>query len=309
MQPEKHSNTNILNNVVTTSGLTKYYGVIKAVENLTLSIPEKSVFGILGPNGSGKTTTLGMLLDVINPTSGSYSWFGKKPDKENRQKIGSILETPAFYPYLSALDNLKIVAEIKAIGYGNINEVLQITGLYDRRNTAFSTFSLGMKQRLALASALLCDPLVMILDEPTNGLDPRGIAEIRELIRDIAARGKTIILASHLLDEVQKVCTHFAVLNKGQLLHSGPVNETRLDEQRLEMAAENMTHLKEVLESFPGAIKMETTGDTITITLPGEVRIGNVSRFVFERGISVTHLVSLKKSLETQFLEILNEPA
>ncbi|MFO7370765.1 MAG: ATP-binding cassette domain-containing protein [Bacteroidales bacterium] len=298
-----------MNNVVTTSGLTKYYGVIKAVDNLTLSIPEKSVFGILGPNGSGKTTTLGMMLDVINPTSGSYSWFGKKPDKENRQKIGSILETPAFYPYLSALDNLKIVAEIKAIGYGNINEVLQITGLYDRRNTAFSTFSLGMKQRLALASALLCDPLVMILDEPTNGLDPRGIAEIRELIRDIAARGKTIILASHLLDEVQKVCTHFAVLNKGQLLHSGPVNETRLDEQHLEMAAENMTHLKEVLESFPGTIKMETTSDTITITLPGEVRIGDVSRFVFERGISVTHLVSLKKSLETQFLEILNEPA
>jgi ABC-2 type transport system ATP-binding protein len=309
MQPENHSNTNILNNVVTTSGLTKYYGVIKAVDNLSLSIPEKSVFGILGPNGSGKTTTLGMLLDVINPTSGSYSWFGKKPDKEIRQKIGSILETPAFYPYLSAVDNLKIVAEIKAIGYGNINEVLQITGLYDRRNTAFSTFSLGMKQRLALASALLCDPLVMILDEPTNGLDPRGIAEIRELIRDIAARGKTIILASHLLDEVQKVCTHFAVLNKGQLLHSGPVAETKLAEQRLELAAENMTNLKAVLESFPGTKKIETTGDTITLTLQGEVRIGDVSRFVFEHGIFITHLVSLKKSLETQFLEILNEPA
>ncbi|MBN1143768.1 MAG: ATP-binding cassette domain-containing protein [Bacteroidales bacterium] len=298
-----------MNNVVTTNGLTKYYGVIKAVDKLTLSIPEKSVFGILGPNGSGKTTTLGMLLDVINPTSGSYSWFGKKPDKETRQTIGSILETPAFYPYLSAVDNLKIVAEIKAIGYENIHEVLQITGLYDRRNSAFSTFSLGMKQRLALASALLCDPLVMILDEPTNGLDPRGIAEIRELIRDIAARGKTIILASHLLDEVQKVCTHFAVLNKGQLLHSGPVNETKLDEQRLEMAAENMTNLKTVLESFPGTKKIETTGDTITITLPGAIQIGEVSRFVFERGIFITHLVSLKKSLETQFLEILNEPA
>lgn len=298
-----------MNNVVTTSGLTKYYGVIKAVDNLTLSIPEKSVFGILGPNGSGKTTTLGMLLDVINPTSGTYSWFGKKPDKETRKKIGSILETPAFYPYLSAVDNLKIVAEIKAIGYGNINEVLKITGLYERRDSAFRTFSLGMKQRLALASALLCDPLVMILDEPTNGLDPRGIAEIRELIREIAARGKTIILASHLLDEVQKVCTHFAVLNKGQLLHSGPVNETRLAEQRLELAADNLVSLKAVLESFPEIRKIETTGDTITITLPGQVQISDLSRFVFERGISVTHLVSLKKSLETQFLEILNEPA
>lgn len=309
MPLENHSNTNILNNVVTTSGLTKYYGVIKAVDNLTLSIPEKSVFGILGPNGSGKTTTLGMLLDVINPTRGSYSWFGQKPDKENRQRIGSILETPAFYPYLSAVDNLRIVAEIKAIGYGNINEVLRITGLYDRRDTAFRTFSLGMKQRLALASALLCDPLVMILDEPTNGLDPRGIAEIRELIREIAARGKTIILASHLLDEVQKVCTHFAVLNKGHLLHSGPVNETRLTEQRLELAADNLANLKTVLEGFPEIKKIETTGETITVTLPGLIQISDLSRFVFEHGISVTHLVSLKKSLETQFLEILNEPA
>jgi len=298
-----------LNYVVTTTGLTKHYGSIKAVDNLTLGIPEKSVFGILGPNGSGKTTTLGMLLDVINPTSGNYSWFGNAPQKENRQKIGSILETPAFYPYLSAYDNLKIIAEIKAIGYENIDEVLRITGLFDRRHSAFRTFSLGMKQRLALASALLCDPLVMILDEPTNGLDPKGIAEIRELIRTIAGQGKTIILASHLLDEVQKVCSHFAVLDKGKLIYTGPVNEVNNNEQRLEIAADDTGELLNLLKSFPGLREIESTGELIILTLPGNVAVSEVSRYVFEHGISITHLSAQRKSLETQFLEILKEQA
>lgn len=298
-----------MNNVVTTTELTKHYGRIKAVNNLTFGIPGKCVFGILGPNGSGKTTTLGMLLDVINPTSGTYSWFGNPPTKENRQKIGSILETPAFYPYLSAIDNLKIIAEIKAIGYENIAEVLKITGLYDRRHSAFRTFSLGMKQRLALSSALLSDPLVMILDEPTNGLDPKGIAEIRELIRNIARQGKTIILASHLLDEVQKVCSHFAVLNKGQLVYSGLVNEVNEEEQRLEISGDNSGELLVLLKGFPGLRKIESDGDLIILTLPGAIPVSDVSRYVFENGIPVTHLVSQRKSLETQFLEILNEQA
>lgn len=298
-----------MNNVVTTNGLTKHYGRIRAVNDLTLDIPEKSVFGILGPNGSGKTTTLGMLLDVINPTSGTYSWFGNYSNKENRQKIGSILETPAFYPYLSATDNLRIIAEIKAIGYENINEVLKITGLYDRRFSAFRTYSLGMKQRLALASALLCDPLVMILDEPTNGLDPRGIAEIRELIRTIARQGKTIILASHLLDEVQKVCSHFAVLDKGRLMYTGLVNETGSEELQMEIAAGNNQELLALLKTFPGLRKLESAGEVLLITLSGNISIGDLSRFVFEHGFVITHLVALKKSLESQFLEILNEKA
>jgi len=298
-----------LNYVVTTSGLTKHYGRIMAVNDLSFAIPEKSVFGILGPNGSGKTTTLGMLLDVINPTSGSYSWFGNWSKKENRQKIGSILETPSFYPYLSAIDNLRIIAEIKAIGYGNINEVLKITGLYDRRYSAYRTYSLGMKQRLALASALLCDPLVMILDEPTNGLDPRGIAEIRELIRTIAGQGKTILLASHLLDEVQKVCSHFAVLDKGRLMYTGLVNEVNHEELVMEIAADNTAELFTVLKTFPGQKKVELTGEKIVITLPGNTPVRDLSRFVFEHGLVVTHLVALRKSLESQFLEILNEEA
>ncbi len=249
-----------MNNVVTTQNLTKHYGHIRAVDDLNLEIPEKSVFGILGPNGSGKTTTLGMLLDVIIPTSGSYSWFGNQSNTENRQQIGSILETPAFYPYLSAIDNLKIIAEIKSAGYGAIDEVLTLVGLYERRHSTFRTFSLGMKQRLALASALLCDPRVMILDEPTNGLDPRGIAEIRDLIRTIAGKGKTIILASHLLDEVQKVCSHFAVLNKGKLLYTGLVNDVSGDEQRIELAADDINQLYSLLENYPGKKNLEITG-------------------------------------------------
>jgi ABC-type multidrug transport system ATPase subunit len=298
-----------LNYVVTTNGLTKRFGRIKAVNDLSFGIPEKSVFGILGPNGSGKTTTLGMLLDVINPTSGTYSWFGNFSNKENRQKIGSILETPSFYPYLSAMDNLRIIAEIKVIGYDNIGEVLKITGLYDRRFSAFRTYSLGMKQRLALAAALLCDPAVMILDEPTNGLDPRGIAEIRELIRTIAGQGKTIILASHLLDEVQKVCSHFAVLDKGRLMYTGLVNEAGSEELQLEIAADKNDELLAVLKNFPGIRKLEPAGENLLITLPGGTAIHELSRFVFENGIIITHLVALKKSLESQFLEILNEKA
>jgi len=295
-----------LNNVVTTDGLTKFYGRIRAVDHLTFSIPEKSVFGILGPNGSGKTTTLGMLLDVIHPTSGTYSWFGNPPDKKNLQKIGSILETPAFYPYLSAVDNLRIIAEIKSSGHENINEVLKITGIYDRRHSAYRTFSLGMKQRLALAATMLSNPLVMILDEPTNGLDPRGIAEIRDLIRRIAAEGKTIILASHLLDEVQKVCTHFSVLNKGQLMYTGMVNESR-EEQYIEISADDMQKLLDVLVKFPDHLGIENKGAVVVMTLPGTIPVSEVSRFLFNQGVLPTHLVSQKKSLEAQFLEILKE--
>lgn len=295
-----------MNNVVSTDGLTKFYGRIRAVDHLNFSIPEGSVFGILGPNGSGKTTTLGMLLDVINPTAGSYKWFGNPPDKKNRQKIGSILETPAFYPYLSAVDNLKIIAEIKESGHDNINEVLKLTGIYDRRHSAFRTFSLGMKQRLALSAAMLSSPVVLILDEPTNGLDPKGIAEIRELIRRIAAEGKTIILASHLLDEVQKVCTHFSVLDKGHLVYTGLVNESQ-EEQYIEISAEEMQVLMDALKAFPGNKSVDDKGTVVVMTIPGNVLVSKVSQYLFEKGIYPTHLVSQKKSLEAQFLEILKE--
>lgn len=287
--------------------LTKHYGRIRAVDSLTLDIPVHSVFGILGPNGSGKTTTLGMLLDVINPTSGNYNWFGGQSNHQNLKRIGSILETPAFYPYLSADSNLRIISEIKGAGKENIDEVLRIVGLFERRHSSFRTYSLGMKQRLAVAAALLTDPEVLILDEPTNGLDPKGIAEIRDLIRSVAAQGKTVMLASHLLDEVQKVCTHFAVLYKGRLMHKGLVGEVSDEYQQIALAADDLDGLALLLDSYPGKVDLKRETDHVVVTLPLDGSASGLNRFVFENGLTLNHLVSLKKSLESQFLEILND--
>ena len=296
-----------MNNVITTSKLTKHYGHIRAVRELSLAIPEKSVFGILGPNGSGKTTTLGMILDVINPTSGSYSWFGNLSKKENRQKIGALLETPSFYPYLSAEHNLKIVARIKNYPDNNIDDILKTVGLYNRRKSHFRTFSLGMKQRLALASALLCDPKVLVLDEPTNGLDPKGIAEIREIILKVAEQGKTVILASHLLDEVQKVCSHFAVLNFGELVYSGKVDEVSDDNLWVEVAATDMEKLKKLLDNFSGKHELKTESNIISVLLSKDSGVPDMSSYLQKEGIILTHLLARKKNLEQQFLDILNQ--
>ncbi|NTV84162.1 MAG: ATP-binding cassette domain-containing protein, partial [Bacteroidales bacterium] len=207
--------------VLSIRGLTKRYGSITAVSNLDLDIERGSVFGILGPNGSGKTTTLGVLLDVTRADSGTFSWFGGLPVKTQRKRIGAILEVPLFYPYLSGRQNLEMVAKIKDLPGDDVDEALKMVDLYERRDSKFRTYSLGMKQRLAVASTLIGKPEVLILDEPTNGLDPRGIAEIRNIILDVASQGVTIILASHILDEVQKTCTHMAVLEKGKKLFSG----------------------------------------------------------------------------------------
>jgi ABC-2 type transport system ATP-binding protein len=291
---------------ISTHQLTKHYGRIRAVENLTLDIPEGSVFGILGPNGSGKTTTLGMLLDVLNPTKGSFLWFGRESGPENRRKTGSLLETPCFYPYLSAVVNLTIIAEIKRSGFDRIDEVLKIVGLYDRRNSPYRTFSLGMKQRLALAAALLCDPPLLILDEPTNGLDPIGIAEIRELIMAVSGQGKTVILASHLLDEVQKVCNYFCILNKGVLVYTGPVSDASESEQRVEIGATDMEQLKKTLAAYPSLIRHEEGNSTIIAVVPAD-KVSELSGYITGRGIIITHFVILRKSLEKQFLDILND--
>ncbi len=232
-----------MKNILEINSLYKNYGRIKAVSDLSLTVAPGSVFGLLGPNGSGKTTTLGVILDVVSKTKGEYTWFGETPSHNARKKIGAILEAPAFYPYLSAVENLKIIAQIKGVSYGQIDPVLIKTGLIDRKNDRYQTYSLGMKQRLAIASALLSDPYVLVLDEPTNGLDPQGIADVRELILKISSEGKTIILASHLLDEVQKVCTHFAVLNKGKAVYSGGVEETLSNSETIEVAAPDLEQL------------------------------------------------------------------
>ena len=222
-----------------------------------------------------------------------------------RKRIGAILETPIFYPYLSAAKNLEIVAEIKGASKANIDPVLKTVELFERKDDKFKTYSLGMKQRLSIASALICDPEVMILDEPTNGLDPQGIAEIRELIKKIASDGKTIILASHLLDEVQKVCTHFCVLKKGSLLYSGSVDEIGKGAISVEVTAE--TDIEKVLTEWDGATEVKSEDGKFIVKLVDGKTASDLNKHLFEQGQIASHLVTQKKSLEKQFLELLAE--
>jgi ABC-2 type transport system ATP-binding protein len=295
-----------LETVLSIKQLTKNFGRLCAVNQLDLEVKRGQVFGMLGPNGSGKTTTLGMLMGVTNPTSGSFSWFGQPPSNQLRKKIGAVLEHPIFYPYLSGQKNLELMALIKEAPVANIPKVLELVELTARRDDKYKTYSLGMKQRLAIASALLNDPIVLILDEPTNGLDPMGIAEIREIIKRIANDGKTIILASHLLDEVQKVCSHFAILRKGNLVHYGPVDDVGKGEETVEVSAFH-DDLPLILESFPGAVSVKKDGMNYIVKMKEGFHSLELNRFLFEKGLVVSHLVTQKKSLEKQFLEILAE--
>jgi ABC-2 type transport system ATP-binding protein len=242
----------------------------------------------------------------VNPTSGRYSWFGEEPNHQIRKKIGAVLEHPIFYPYLSGQKNLELNALIKQCPPENIPNVLELVELTDRRDDKYKTYSLGMKQRLAIASALLNEPTVLILDEPTNGLDPMGIAEIRELIKKIAANGKTIILASHLLDEVQKVCSHFAVLKKGNLVHAGPVDEVGSGAETVEVNAD-VPNLSEILATFSGASSVIRDNGCYQVTLREAFHSKELNNFLFEKGIVANHLITKKKSLEKMFLEILSE--
>lgn len=292
--------------VLTIHHLTKHFGRLVAVNNLELEVKRGQVFGMLGPNGSGKTTTLGMLMGVTNPTSGSFNWFGQPPTHLLRKKIGAVLEHPIFYPYLSGQKNLELMAMIKEAPVENIPKVLELVELSARRNDKYRTYSLGMKQRLAIASALLNEPIVLILDEPTNGLDPMGIAEIREIIKRIAQDGRTIILASHLLDEVQKVCTHFAILRKGNMVHSGPVDDVGKGEETVEVIAFH-DDLPHILASFPGTETLRKDENRYLVRMKGGFHSLELNRYLFEKGIVASHLLTQKKSLEKQFLEILAE--
>lgn len=291
--------------VLSVNGLTKDFGKIRAVNNLVLEVKAGQVFGMLGPNGSGKTTTLGMLMGVVNPTAGHFTWFGETPSHHVRKKIGAVLEHPIFYPYLSGQKNLELNAMIKQCPVENIPAVLEMVELTARKDHKYKTYSLGMKQRLAIASALLNDPTVLILDEPTNGLDPMGIAEIRDIIKKIAANGKTIILASHLLDEVQKVCTHFAILQRGNMIHTGPVDEVGRGTETVEVNAE-VDNLNEILMEFSGTSTITKESGFYRVAMRDGFRSKDLNRFLFDRNVVATHLVTKKKSLEQQFLDILS---
>ena len=294
--------------VLSINKLTKKFGKLCAVNNLDLEVKRGQVFGLLGPNGSGKTTTLGMLMGVVNSTSGSFSWFGEQSTHHTRKKIGAVLEHPIFYPYLSGRKNLELNAMIKGADPGNIPKVLELVELSSRKDDAYKTYSLGMKQRLSIASALVSDPIILILDEPTNGLDPMGIAEIREIIKKIAADGKTIILASHLLDEVQKVCTHFAVLKRGVLMHCGPVDEVGKGEEIVEVQAYH-DDLSVLLQEFVGSASIKKEDGVFLVMMKDSFHSQDMNRFLFDKGIVVSHLATKKKTLEKQFLEILADSA
>lgn len=284
--------------------LTKKFGRLTAVDNLSFSVNKGNVYGLLGPNGSGKSTTLGMILNVINPTKGNWRWFGDEHSVDSLKKVGAIIERPNFYPYLSAEKNLEIVAQIKGVDFSKIDEKLEIVGLLDRKKDKFSSYSLGMKQRLAIAAALLNDPYVLILDEPTNGLDPQGIIQIREIIQKIAAEGTTIILASHLLDEVEKVCSHVVILEKGRALYYGLVEEMSASFGYFELSSSNNLHLKQTLESFSFFESIKDDNNRLKAILNEDLSSEDLNRMLFEKGIVLNHLVKRKESLENQFLEL-----
>ena len=294
--------------ILSLKNLDKKFGRVHAVNNLSFDIQKGNVYGILGPNGSGKSTTLGIILNVVNKTSGEFSWFdGNLSTHQALKKVGAIIERPNFYPYMTAIQNLSLICEIKDISTEKIEEKLKIVNLFERRNSKFKTYSLGMKQRLAIASALLNNPEILILDEPTNGLDPQGIHEIREIIQKIAKNGTTILLASHLLDEVEKVCSHVVVIRDGVKLYSGSVDKMSASHGLFELNTnEPKNKLISILNNNSHIGSVEEEGDYIIAYLTEEMEASEINNYLFKNGITVSHLVKRKPSLEEQFLDLTN---
>ena len=303
-QPVGETKTEI---VLNTAHLRKQYGAFTAVEDLSLQIQKGSVFGLLGPNGSGKTTTLGMVLGITHPSGGSFQWFPGQASPPLKQRMGALLETPNFYPYLNALENLRLVAEIKSLSAPPYQEVLQTVNLYDRRNSPFKHYSLGMRQRLAIAAALLTDPEVLVLDEPTNGLDPQGIAEVRQIILDIARRGITVIMASHILAEVEKICDHVAVLRQGKLLYQGTVAGMVPGDSLLELGFDAAQKLGPVLQEAPAVAEAQPEGPLWLVKLHPGYDAAGLNRYLAEKGYYLKHLQERRSNLEAEFLKLVDQ--
>lgn len=289
--------------------LSKNYGKIRAVDRLSLKIEKGNVYGLLGPNGSGKSTTLGMVLNVVNPSSGSFQWFGGTLNVHQALKrIGAIIERPNFYPYMTAMQNLKLVCTIKQCPYEQVEEKLKLVELWDRRDSNFSTYSLGMKQRLAIASALVNDPELLILDEPTNGLDPKGIHQIRALITKIANQGTTVLLASHLLDEVEKVCSHVIVLKNGVKYYEGAVDELTHSQGFFELGAPDLKQLESALDQLNLFETIKLNSNKITAYPKAAIAPEVLNQKLVEKKIYLSALNFKKKTLEEQFLELTDNP-
>ncbi|CAL2055789.1 ATP-binding cassette domain-containing protein [Tenacibaculum sp. 190524A05c] len=297
-----------MDTILSIKNLDKKFGRVHAVKNLSFDIEKGNVYGILGPNGSGKSTTLGIILNVVNKTAGEFSWFGGTMSTHNALKrVGAIIERPNFYPYMTAVQNLQLICKIKGVPYSNIEDKLKAVNLYERRNSKFKTYSLGMKQRLAIASALLNNPEILILDEPTNGLDPQGIHEIRQIIREIAKSGTTILLASHLLDEVEKVCSHVVVIRNGVKLYSGRVENMVASNGIIEVKTDgDQELLVNTLKNYYDIATVNVEDDLIIARLENETTASEINKYLFEKGIILSHLVMRKPSLEEQFLNLTN---
>ncbi|MFD1315648.1 ABC transporter ATP-binding protein [Namhaeicola litoreus] len=295
-----------MDTLLTIEHLHKKFGSLHAVNDVSFTINKGSVYGILGPNGSGKSTTLGIILNVVNKTSGNFFWFdGNISTHEALKKVGAIIERPNFYPYMTAVDNLKLVCKIKNISYENIEKRLEQVNLLERKDSKFSTFSLGMKQRLAIASALLNDPEILILDEPTNGLDPKGIHEIRQIIQQISKTGTTILLASHLLDEVEKVCDHVIVLQKGKMLYSGPVDEMGIHSDTIIIeTAEKDERVSKLLSQINGVSKFEKDQEKWVLDVDKDIETKFINQFFIDHDIILSHLEKRKTKLEEKFLHL-----
>jgi ABC-2 type transport system ATP-binding protein len=300
-------------NILVTRGLTKRFGnnkkSITAVDNLDLEVHRGEVFGFLGPNGSGKTTTIGMLLGLIWPTSGSIEFFGDEKSKPAKllRKVGVVMDTPSFFPYLSGLNNLRYFAIItNCAGRGDIDKAIEMAGLNERAKDKVRTYSMGMKQRLSVALALMHDPELVILDEPTNGLDPAGIIEFRETIRRLHGNGKTVFLSSHLLSEVEKVCSHVALINRGRILATGSVEELLGRTKAIWLKVSDADGAVRLLESVEWikSVKKKETG--LVVAEAEEERAYEINELLISNGIHVNETKISEGSLEDFFLATIN---
>jgi ABC-2 type transport system ATP-binding protein len=291
--------------VLEVRGLTKRYGQKTVVEDLSFTVSQGQIFGFLGPNGSGKTTTMGMIFGVIRPTRGDISLFGKSNRKALAcGRVGGTLEQPNLYPHLTGRENLQVVAAIKGLDDSCIEPALAAVGMLEAADRTAKACSLGMKQRLALAAALLGNPELLIFDEPTNGLDPEGMREIRELLVRLALAGRTILISTHLLDEVEKICTHVAILKRGRLQRSGPVTGFINAKVTFRLSAENTDRLLKEVSQYESARNVRRVGDSVYSDLIDEAP-AKLNRYLFSRGIYLEELCRQRLSLEEAVLAVM----
>lgn len=292
--------------ILSTDNLKKHFGAVQALSGITLNVHQGDVYGILGPNGSGKSTTLGIVLGVIKASAGTFSWFEEGKGFHLRKKIGALLEKPNFYPHLSGMQNLRLVADIKDLKNPRIAEAIDLCGVSKYVNRKFITYSTGMKQRLAIAATLLGKPEVIVLDEPTNGLDPEGISDVRQIIKNIAGSGLTVILASHLLHEVQKVCTHVGVLKSGKKIYEGQVSELIVEAEGIEIGSSDIGKLLKVISDFEGINHFEKKGELVFVQLKSGFKSGELSAHLITKGVDISHFAQKQGSLEDEFLHLLS---